>query len=415
MLNFPTMNSLRNLYHEYPRQYWLMITGVVIATAGGSMIWPFLVIYASNKLNMPLSTVAALISINAGTGLIASLVAGTLADKIGRKAVMVFSLTVNGIAYLLLINAVTYLHFAGLMVMIGLSNPLYRVGADAMLADMIPSEKRTDAYAINRIANNAAFALGPAMGGFLATRSYNLAFYGAALGFITYSLLLFFQAKETLVITEHHNTTTPLTPNEVFKSYSRVFQDKPYMIFVALVSIGLIAPTLMWILMAVYAKTNYGIPEGLYGWIPTTNALMCVFVQYFVTRITRKYKTLPVVGVGMLIYALGAGSVALMTGFWGFWLSMVILTLGELTLVPTASKYVADIAPADLRGRYMSMHWLGWSLARTLSPIIGGFLNDNISPQAIWIGGLLIGLTSVSGIFLFNYISATQTAPQPQL
>lgn len=378
------------------------------------MIWPFLVIYASNKLNMPLSTVATLISINAGTGLIASFVAGTLADKIGRKAVMVFSLTVNGIAYLLLINAVTYLHFAGLMVLIGLSNPLYQVGADAMLADMIPSEKRTDAYAINRIANNAAFALGPAMGGFLATRSYNLAFYGAALGFMTYSLLLFFQAKETLVITEHHDTTTPLTGKEVFKSYARVFQDKAYMTFVALISIGLIAPTLMWILMPVYAKTNYGIPEGLYGWIPTTNALMCVFVQYFVTRLTRRHKTLPVVGVGMLIYALGTGSVALMTGFWGFWLSMVILTFGELTLVPTASKYVADIAPADLRGRYMSMHWLGWGLARTLSPIIGGFLNDNVSPQAIWIGGLLIGLTSVLGIFIFNRISASQTAPQPQ-
>ena len=245
------LNSLKNLYHEYPRQYWLMITGIVISTAGGSMIWPFLVIYASNKLNMPLSTVAALISINAGTGLIASFIAGTLADKIGRKAVMVFSLTVNGIAYLLLINAETYLHFAGLMVLIGLSNPLYQVGADAMLADMIPSAKRTDAYAINRIANNAAFALGPAIGGFLATRSYNLAFYGAALGFMTYSLLLFFQAKETLVITEQHDTPTRLTGKEVFKSYSRVFQDKAYMTFVALISIGLIAPTLVWILMPV--------------------------------------------------------------------------------------------------------------------------------------------------------------------
>lgn len=283
-----------------------------------------------------------------------------------------------------------------------------------MLADMIPSEKRTDAYAINRIANNAAFALGPAIGGFLATRSYNLAFYGAALGFMTYSLLLFFQAKETLVVTEHHDASAPLTGREVFKSYSRVFQDKAYLIFVALVSIGLIAPTLMWILMPVYAKTNYGIPEGLYGWIPTTNALMCVFVQYFVTRITRRHKTIPVVGVGMLIYAVGTGSVALMTGFWGFWLSMVILTFGEITLVPTASKYVADIAPADLRGRYMSMYWLGWGLARTLSPIIGGYLNDNISPQAIWIGGLLIGLTSVSGIFLFNYLSAARAAPQIQ-
>jgi len=406
------INSLKTIYNEYPRQYWLMITGIIISTAGGSMIWPFLVIYASNKLNMPLSTVAALISINAGTGLVSSLVAGTLADKIGRKAVMVFSLGMNSVAYLLLIGAEIYLHFAGLMVLIGLSNPLYQVGADAMLADMIPSEKRTDAYAINRIANNAAFALGPAMGGFLATRSYDLAFYGAALGFGTYSLLLFFQAKETLVITEPHNTATPITGKEVFRSYSQVFQDKRYLTFVALISIGLIAPTMMWILMPVYAKTNYGLPEGLYGWIPTTNALMCVFVQYFVTRVTRRHKTIPVVGVGVLIYALGTGSVALMTGFWGFWLSMVILTFGELTLVPTASKYVADIAPADLRGRYMSIHWLGWGLARTLSPIVGGFLNDNISPHAIWIGGLLIGLTSVFGIFIFNYISTTQSAPQ---
>src|SRR5574339_105227 len=122
------INRLKALYNEYPRQYWLMITGIVLSTAGGSMIWPFLVIYASNKLHMPLSTVAALISINAGTGLVASFVAGTLADKIGRKVVMNFSLTVNGIAYFLLMYAHTYPQFAVLMVMIGLSNPLYQVG-----------------------------------------------------------------------------------------------------------------------------------------------------------------------------------------------------------------------------------------------------------------------------------------------
>jgi len=409
------IQSFKTFYHQYPRQYWLMITGIVISTAGGSMILPFLVIYAGNKLNMPLSTVAALISINAGTGLISSFIAGTLADKIGRKAVMVFSLAVNGIAYLLLIGAENYLQFAGLMMMIGASNPLYQVGADAMLADMIPSEQRTDAYAITRIANNAAFAVGPAMGGFLATRSYNLAFYGASIGFITYSLLLFFQARETLVVAGQPASSARLTRQDVFQSYSRVFQNRSFIIFVGLVSLGLIAPTMLWILMPVYAKTNFGIPEALYGWIPTTNAIMCVFIQYFVTHITRRYNTLPVVGVGILIYALGTGSVALMSHFWGFWLSMVVLTFGELTVVPTASKYVADIAPADLRGRYMSIHWLGWGLARTLSPIIGGALNDNISPHAIWIGGLLIGLTSVFGIFLFYGLSASQTTPLTEL
>ncbi len=413
------ISKIRLLYNQYPRQYWLMITGIVISTAGGSMIWPFLLIYASGKLNLPLSTVAALISINAGTGLFASFLAGTLADKIGRKAVMVFSLAVNGIAYFFLMRAETYPHFVILMLLIGFSNPLYQVGADAMLADMIPSEQRTDAYAINRIANNAAFGIGPAVGGFLASTSYNLAFYGASAGFIIYSLLLFFLARETLdktVSEAKGNSSAGQVRAESERGiqsegYGRVFKDKGYMAFVALVGLGLIAPSMLWILMPVYAKTNFGVPEALYGWIPTTNAFMCVFIQYAVTQVTRKHKTLLVTAAGMTIYALGAGSVALMTGFWGFWLSMVILTFGELTLVPTASKYVADIAPADMRGRYMSLFWVGWGLARTLAPLIGGYLNDNISPRSIWIGGLLIGLTSAVGLFAIDKISKPQAAP----
>ena len=388
-----------------------MIAGIIISTAGGSMIWPFLLIYASGKLHLPLSTVAVLISINAGTGLLSSFLAGTLADKIGRKVVMVFSLALNGIAYFFLMRAETYPQFVILMILIGLSNPLYQVGADAMLADMIPSEKRTEAYAINRIANNAAFGIGPAVGGFLASTSYKFAFYGAAAGFIIYSLLLFFLAHETLDKTLSVTKTNSLAEQAQDKEgYARVFRDKRYTAFVFLMAIGLIAPTMLWILMPVYAKINFNIPEALYGWIPTTNALMCVFIQFSVTQITRRYKTLPVATAGMLIYAIGAGSVALMTGFWGFWLSMVILTFGELTLVPTASKYVADIAPADLRGRYMSVYWLGWGLARTLAPLIGGFLNDNLFPQAIWIGGLLIGLTSALGLTVLNNITKSRAA-----
>lgn len=389
-----------------------MILGIVISTAGGSMVWPFMLIYAGGKLGLPLSAVASLISINAGVGLFASILAGTLADRIGRKAVMVVSLAMIGVAYFFLVQAETYLQFALLMGLVGLSNPLYQVGADAMLADMIPSEQRTDAYAINRIANNAAFGIGPAIGGFLASTSYNLAFYGASTGFLIYSVIWFFFARETLDKTVSETPASALARQDSAgddaarsDGYGRVFKDKRYLAFVALVGLGLIAPSILWILMPVYAKTNFGVPEALYGWIPTTNAFMCVFIQYAVTNITRKYNTLPVVAVGMLVYAVGAGSVALMTGFWGFWLSMVILTFGELTIVPTASKYVADIAPADLRGRYMSLYWFGWGASRTLAPLIGGYLNDNISPRSIWIGGLLIGLSSTLGLFLLNQIS----------
>jgi MFS family permease len=391
----------------YPRQFWLMITGVVMSTAGGSMIWPFLLIYATNRLDLPLSVVAPLISINAGTGLLSSLVAGAMADKIGRKTVMNISLTITGLAYFFLMSAATYQDFLILMIIIGFSQPLYQVGADAMLADLIPSHQRTGAYAISRIAVNAAFALGPAAGGFLASRSYRLAFYGATSGFLAYSLLLFILARETLAKQPKPDggQVGDLEGPARNAGYGRILRDGSYLGFTSLVGLGLIAPSMLWILLPIYAKSNFGLTESLYGWIPTTNALLCVFLQLPVTEITRRYPALRVTAVGMFVYAFGAGSVALMTGFWGFWLSMVILTLGELILVPTASKYVADLAPAELRGRYMSIYWLSWGVARTLAPLIGGHLNDTIGGQAIWLSALAIGVTSALGLVLLGRVS----------
>jgi hypothetical protein len=40
------------------------------------------------------------------------------------------------------------------MALSGAFNPLYRIGADAMMADLIPPEKRIDAYSLLRMGNN---------------------------------------------------------------------------------------------------------------------------------------------------------------------------------------------------------------------------------------------------------------------
>ena len=368
------------------------------------MIWPFLMIYVSEKLSLSLSTVSTLITINAGTGLLTSFIAGAVADRLGRKPVMVLSLAVNGLGYLFMSQAHTYLGFALLMFVMGASNPLYQVGADAMLADMIAPEKRTNAYAIIRMVNNAGIAIGPAAGGFLASRSYTFAFLGAAAGMLIYSVLLFLRARETLSRAINPEKA-PAQPG--LGGYGRVFRDRPYIIFALLIGVGLIAPSMLWSLMAVYTKQNFNLSESLFGWLPTTNALMCVFVQLFVTRITRRYRPLPVAAIGMLTYALGVGSVALMKNFWGFWASMVLMSFGELILIPTVSKYIADLAPVDMRGRYMSFYWFAWGIARATAPLIGGFLNDTISPRAIWIGGLTIGLVSAIGLTIFNRLHNT--------
>lgn len=394
----PMLSRLSNTFDNYPRQFWLVAFGVLLSSAGSSLIWPFQLIYISGKLDAPLTTAATLISISSFTGMLVSFLGGSIADRFGRKPIMFLAQTAHGFAYLLMSQADNYLGFLLPMTIMGATMPFYAIGSDAMMADMIPPERRTTAYAILRMTNNAGIAIGPSIGGLIVAKSYALAFYGAAAAMFTYSLILLLFAGETLKRQNAGHKAETLWQN--LGGYRRVFKDGHYMTFVATVTFGMIAPLMMWTLFAIYTKTNYGLSEALYAWLPITNALMCVFVQYFVTLVTRRYRPALMIAVGMLIYALGVGSVALMNSFWGFWVSMVVLTFGELILIPTGTAYAAGRAPEDLRGRYMSIYWLTWGLARAAAPLIGGFLNDAIAPKAIWYGGLTFGLVSTAILFL---------------
>ncbi|HAY84461.1 MAG TPA: hypothetical protein DCY42_05935 [Chloroflexi bacterium] len=86
---------------------------------------------------------------------------------------------------------------------------------------------------------------------------------------------------------------------------------------------------------------------------------------------------------------------------------MVILTSGELLLVPTATTVAANLAPLNMRGRYMSLYSLAWQLAAGIGPLFGGILNDTISPQAIWYGGGVIGL-----IATLNFVRMLRRQPE---
>ena len=372
-----------------------MFWGMLISTMGSSMIWPFLMIYIKGRVNLPLSTVTLLTTINALTGLVSALIAGPITDRVGRKWVLVFSLAGNGLVYIFMSQASTLPAFAVLMGFSGIFNPMYRVSGDAMVADLIPPAQRPDAYALLRLSNNAGIALGPSLGGALTLLSYTIAFYCAAGGLIGFGILMMFLAYETLP--DRHSKASFFT---TFAGYGQVLKDKPFLSFVGTFILVQMSGVLMWVLLPVYAHDQFGVPESQYGLIPTTNALMVVLLQVLFTRYTRRFPPLPVMALGSFFYAIGVGSVGLGRGFFAFWAAMVIMTLGELILMPTASTYVASLAPAEMRGRYMSISGLTWNVAYGIAPSAGGYLSDNVSPQATWLGALIVGLTACLGYYL---------------
>jgi MFS family permease len=368
----------------------------MISTVGSSMIWPFLMIYVNRRLNLPLATATTLMSVNAICGLVFAFIAGPVTDRLGRKWVMAVSLAANGLGYLMMSQANSFTAFVFIMAWNGSVQPMYRVGADAMMADLIPPEKRVEAYSLLRTSNNVGVALGPAIGGFIASSSYTIAFILAAAGLITYSLLVTFLAHETLPQRARVLAQLP----ERMGGYDRVLKDRKFVVFSLNYTLTQICAALIWVLLGVYAYQNFHVSESQYGFIPTTNALMVVFFQLIITRISKRYPSLRVMAVGTLFYALGVGSVAFGHGFWGFWLSMVIVTIGELITTPTATTLVANLAPADMRGRYMSIYGLTWGAAAGIGPVVGGLLSDNFGPVFTWYGGLVIGLISALGFIV---------------
>ncbi|MBL7161055.1 MAG: MFS transporter [Anaerolineales bacterium] len=374
---------------QYPKEFWLLFWGMLISFAGVSMIWPYLMIYVSASLDLPMTATASLMTVNATAGLAATFIAGPITDRVGRKGAMVVGLLVTGLSYLGMIYANTLISFVILMSIRGLANPLFRVGADAMIADLIPQGKRADAYALSRLSKNVGIAVGPAIGGFVAATSYDIAFIAAMIGLVSFGLVIAIFLPETLDKNAFQGDIT--TPPER-AGFQHIIQDRAFLVFIGAFTLTQISTSIVWVLLAVYGKENFNLIESQYGFIPMTNALMVVLLQLYITRITKRKAPLWMLSLGALIYGFGVGSIALGDGFWDFWGSMVVITFGELVLVPTATTYVADLAPADMRGRYMSVFALTWGVATGIGPVVGGVLNDQISPQAIWYGGGLIGV-----------------------
>lgn len=123
------------------------------------------------------------------------------------------------------------------------------------------------------------------------------------------------------------------------------------------------------------------------------------------TKYTDRFHPYMVITAGASFYAIGLYSVAFGTLLPHFLLSMAIVTIGELMVMPTASTVVANLAPDDMRARYLGILTLGWPIGSGIGPVVGGFLNDFVSPVAIWYGA---GTMAAIGTVIFVILSRNQ-------
>jgi MFS family permease len=375
---------------HYPRQFWVLFFGQLVSASGMSLVWPFMTIYVHEKLDVPLTIVGVILAANAGAGLLSQLVVGPAVDRFGRKIAITISLGTRAIIMVGLGLANSLSSFVILIVLSGFFGSMFNPGLNAMIADIIEPDRRIQAYGLMRIVANLGIAIGPAIGGFIATRSYLISFLTAASASALYFLITLIFIKETKPEVEAGDEDS----KEGNGGYGYVMRDYSFLFFCLTFTVMSMAYIQMMTIFPVYIKDQFQVPESQFGLIMATNAAMVVLFQYPLTRILERYRLGSALAVGALFVSLGVGSVAFFTSFPMFLVSMVVVTIGELIFAPSSTAFVADVAPEAMRGRYMGVYGMTWGLAFGLGPIAGGLINDNLGPSYIWQVMAVIGLLS---------------------
>lgn len=388
-----------NAARRYPVQIWLLTVGTFLGSISLSLIWPFMTIHIREQLDVSLTTVTSLFTLQSVAGLVGTLVISPLMDRFGRKGLMVAGLLASGATLLAMSRADTLLAWALLIPLYGVVVTVFRIGSYAMVADMVESETRAQVYALLRMGDNLGIALGPALGGTLITVGYALTYTIAAALQVALAVFVIAALRESLPSRAARAESGVRPPS---LGYGPLLRDRPFLSLWSLYILVQIANSMVFMLLGVYVKEHYGITEDRYGWLLVVNAAMIVLLQYAVTRVSDRRAPLPVLALGALLYAGGLGVFGISRSFVGFLLGMVVLTFGEMVTVPTATTVAANVAPADMRARYMGAFSLSFRVGAGIGPLAGGWLNEAIAPAATWYGGLAVCLIAAGGFYLMG-------------
>jgi len=395
------INKLRSIYQEYPRTFWLIMLGMFIDNLGGALMFPFFGLYITYKYNVGMTEVGVMFSIMAISSLVGSLLGGALTDKFGRKVMILFGLVISAASTLLLAFApsLDFIYLAGLIV--GLFGNMAGPAHQAMITDILPEDKRIDGFGILRVIANLAVAIGPAIGGFVAARSYTMLFIiDVILSSITAIIILAFvpETKPETALQEDGQPQREQSLAETLGGYFKVAKDRVFMVYILASIFMVLAYMQMNITLPVFLRDVHGLPESGYGLLLSMNASMVVLFQFWISRRIKKFAPMKIMAWGMVIYAVGFSMYGYVSAFWLFIVAMIIITIAEMLVSPTGQAVVAKLSPEDMRGRYMAVFGFSWTIPNAIGPLLAGVVMDNYNPNWVWYGAGIFMLVS-SAIF----------------
>jgi MFS family permease len=380
------------LLASLPGPVRLLVIGTLVNKLG-TFIMPYLTLVLRREFRLEASQVGLLLAAQGVGSLAAILTGGLLTDRLGRRQTLMLSLFGSGVLAIAMGLAPSLSVFALLLVGFGFLADLYRPAASAIIADVLPSGQRAVGFAGLRAAVNLGFSFGVALGGLIADRSWRALFFADGLTTVLFGVIVY------LYILETRPEQAP-RPDAGATAEETPWRDR---VFLQLAVTSLAFSMVLYSFFTVLPLTvtlGAGYPAAVYGALMAVNGLVIAAFEMSIVNGLRRFRRLRVAGIGLLVTGLGFA----LTGFvlhWAWFLfTILVWTAGEILTGPQQTAFVADWAPPEARGRYLSVYQATWSVSVILNPLALLPLYARLGERAFW--PLLALMTVPSALLLFR-------------
>ncbi|CAM5707547.1 putative Multidrug resistance protein MdtH [Streptomyces afghaniensis 772] [Streptomyces afghaniensis] len=387
-----------------PRSLWLLVIGMAVNVTGSSLLWPLNSIYIHEHLGKTLTVAGFILMLNSGASVIGNLIGGILYDKLGGYLSILLGISLTAFSLLGLTLFHNWEAYCTFFTLSGFGSGIIYPSMYAMAGNVWPEGGRK-AFNSIYVAQNVGVALGSAIGGFIASYSFQLIFLSNTLMYGVFFLIAFFSYKNIQVKTD----VLPSTTGTVSKRKGRhLLKGSPAMYSLGILGLGYL---LCWICYVQWQATisthtqELGIPLTQYSLLWAINGGLIVFgqplISFFTKKVCTSIKKQMLIGIGIFIVSfLIVGKAEYFTGFLA---AMIILTIGEMLIWPAVPTIADKLAPKGKEGFFQGIVNSTATGGRMIGPLVGGMLVDS-SGMTLLVPILVVLLViSLFTAFFYDY------------
>jgi predicted MFS family arabinose efflux permease len=387
---------------------WLVAASQLVNRAG-SMVLSFLVLYLTRDRGFSAEQAGFIILLYGAGAIVTAPLAGRLADKWGSVPLMRASLFLSGGTLLVYPFAKGPIPIAGVTILLAVLTEAFRPAAMSFFAETVEPVRRKSAFAVYRLAINLGMAIGPAIGGILATIAFRYLFFVDGATSIAAGLVL---AASALPSGKKPRAAGAPSATTRLRLSTAAHADPRFLFFL----LGVLPVCVIFFQhissMPLYIVNDLGFTPRTFGVLFSLNCLLIVVLEIPLNAATAHWSHRRTLALGALLSGAGYGAMAFARDFWTLAATVVIWTFGEMLFFPASAAYATDIAPEARRGEYSGLYTMVFSIAFGIGPWAGTVVLERAGARVLW--GLTFVLGALAAVVFMRLPEPTRHSEPPE-